>query len=180
MDHFPQFQQDHPGPVAGPPVFADCQQNGLLFDSAPGVLSIDRCSTSLSKSEFDRSSELQDHPHSDQQKRECSSLMRGFVIHRLRHHDAHPPDKKILSMMLNVCEWDHLKPWLEWMITGTGGKIKARQPEPPANLGSPYAWLLKVAINHMHGIAAEEQKPTLELLRGGKQLYTRWHTEGLK
>lgn len=164
------------GPKKLPP---KCE-NAPLFEMAPGVLSIDSSALSdleKASSLFDRSSE---NIHSDAERAECSALMRAFVIHRLRHSGAHPPDKKIVGMMLCVCEWEHLRHWLEWMTTGAGGRIKARQPEPPTNLGSPYAWLLKVAINHMHGIPAAEQKPTLELLRGGRQMFTRWHTEGAK
>jgi hypothetical protein len=177
VERFPQNQSDHPGSFKLPPDSTKTGQNALLFDSDPGVLSIDRSSFLATSSVIDRSAEVF---HTPAQRAECSALMRGFVIHRLGHHDAHPPDKKMLSMMLCVCEWEHLKNWLEWMTTGVGGRIKARRPDPPDNLGSPYAWLLKVAINHMHGIEPAEQKPTLELLRGGKQMYTRWHSEGLK
>lgn len=182
VNRFPQFQQDHRGPVAGPPDFPESQQNDLFPHSASDVLSIDQSSLSVvekaSETVFDRLSEPAEH--TPEQRAECSALMRGFLIHRLRHQGPHPPDKQMLAMMLGVCEWEHLKNWLLWMTTGHGGNIKGRHPEPPDNLGNPYAWLLKVAINHMHAIPANEQKPTLELLRGGKQLYTRWHTEGAK
>ena len=99
--------------------------------------------------------------------------MHGFVKHKLRWVDPHPPDKKIVSMMLCVCEWSMLEKWLTSMITD-------RTIEPPKHLGNPYGWLLTVAINKIHGTPAAEQKPTLELLRGGRQMFTRWHTEGLK
>ena len=58
--------------------------------------------------------------------------------------------------------------------------IKKRDHEIPRNIGQPYAWLVAVALNQIHGLQPEEQKPTLEMLRGGKQLFTRWHTESLK
>ena len=75
--------------------------------------------------------------------------------------------------MMRVAEWPEVENFLLAMI-------KARDCPAPANIGKPYAWLVTVAINKIHGIAPEEQKPTLELLRGGRQMFTRWHTEGLK
>jgi hypothetical protein len=69
--------------------------------------------------------------------------------------------------MLNVAEWPTLKHWLYSMLN-------FNSKEPPPNLGSPYAWLVAVAIQKIHGIAPAEQKPTLEILRGGKQLQSKW------
>ena len=164
------------------PVDHQTSQNPSLFDMAPGVLSIDQSSSSLTaeeKASFDRSS---DFFHTDAQRNECRALMVGFAKHRCRIQSPHTPDKKMLEMMLRVAEWERLRPWLLWMtgVSKTQCGIVGKPPDPPRDLGNAYAWLLKVAINNLLGIDPAEQQPTLELLRGGKQQYTRWHSEGLK
>ncbi len=146
-------------------------ENPSLFDLAPGVLSIDRSSSAVSEGFIDRSADSL--PVDPEHAKKCSQLMLLFVRQQLRWANPHPPDKKIVAVMLRVAEWPEIENFLL-------GQIKARECHAPRNVGKPYAWLVTVALNQIHGIAADEQKPTLELLRGGKQLFSRWHTEGAK
>ena len=96
--------------------------------------------------------------------------MHLFARKFLRWTNAHPPDRKIVRTMLRVAEW----PALEWFMIETlkGNGIKA-----PNRIGQPYAWLVAVTVNQIHGIPADEMKPTLELLRGGRQMFSRNYEE---
>lgn len=171
VERFPQNQQDHRGPVAGPPKNGDLQHCATLFDLDPDVLSIDSKVLSKGNSSIDRSGDPL--PIDPEAAKKCTGLMQLFVQHQLRWTNPHPPDSKIVGVMLRVAEWPTVERFLTAAVRGDG-------PKAPERVGQPYAWLVSVALNHIHGLQPDEQKPTLELLRGGRQMFSKWHTEGLK
>jgi hypothetical protein len=152
-----------PASVGGSPNFGPPdRENRPLFEVATGVQSIDSSTTeSIDKAcSIDRSSDV----HFEA----CKNLMTAFARHVARIPTAHPPDRRMVSTMLNVAEWECVEAWLASLL---------RMPPPivpPANVASPYAWLIAVAIQKIHGIAPADQKPTLELLRGGRQMRSKW------
>lgn len=76
----------------------------------------------------------------------------------------------MIRMMLRVAEWETVEGWLKALL-------KFNTIEPPPGIASIYAWLIAVALQKIHGIAPSEQKPTLQLMRGGKQLRSKWAEE---
>jgi hypothetical protein len=137
-------------------------ENRPLFEMELRVQSIDSSALSITSS-IDRSS---DPPQNEEHADELRQLLTAVVRHTSRAPDQHPPDKTMLRMFAHTATWPTLQSWLTALL-------KFNSIEMPRAVASPYAWLLAVLLQKLHGIAPADQKPTLQLLRGGKQLRTR-------